>query len=222
MRYVPHGSLTVPARLLLLAYDTGKDRVAGATDLHLAVRAAVLAELAERELVHEVDGIVTPVLGARTGVPAADELMELIEESRPRKWRGWITHRARSTHDTVRRGLADDGYLRAERRRVLGVFPGTRYTLLRAGYVEVLRAEALGALTGTAPPDAVPRDDATLVVLAAAGHLRGLVPGRDRRRHAARLDALAVRAGPHLPPVRKALEAAVRSAEAARSSGGGG
>ena len=219
---MPHGSLSLPARLFLLAYDTGKDRVAGAPDQPLAVRAAVLAELAERDLIHEVDGIVTPVLGARTGDVVLDRLQELIEESRPRKWRGWITHRARATHALVRHGLVSDGYLRPERRRFLGLFPGTHDALERAGYVEVLRAEVLGALTGPAQPDAVPRDDATLAVLAAAGHFRALLSARDRRRLGPRLDALALRAGPHLPPIRTALEAAVKSAEAARSSGGGG
>ncbi|MGY0019981.1 GOLPH3/VPS74 family protein [Streptomyces sp. YJ-C3] len=172
---MPHGSLSVPARLFLLAYDTGKGRIAGAPDLPLAVRAAVLAELAGRELVHDADGIVTPVLGVRTGDAVLDQLLELIEESRPRKWRGWITHRARSTHALVRQGLVADGYLHPGRGRVLGLFPRAEHALQRAGYVEVLRAEVLGALADRTPPDAVPRDDATLAVLAAAGHLRTLL-----------------------------------------------
>ncbi|MFJ8826780.1 GPP34 family phosphoprotein [Streptomyces sp. NPDC102467] len=218
---MPPGSLSVPARLFLLAYDTGKDRVAGAPDLPLAIRAAVLAELAERELIHEVDGIVTPVLGVRTGDAVLDDLLELIEESRPRKWRGWITHRARSTASLVRQSLVTDGYLRAARRRVLGLFPSTHYALERAGYVEVLRGEVLGALTGPAPPDEIRREDATLAALAAAGHLRTVLRARERRHHQTRLAALTVRAGPHLPPIARALESAVKSAEEARSSGGG-
>ncbi|GAA2302205.1 GPP34 family phosphoprotein [Streptomyces kunmingensis] len=222
MARVPHGSLSVPARLFLLAYDTGKDRGAGAPDLPLAIRAAVLAELAGRELVHEVDGIVTPVLGARTDDPVLDQLMELIEESRPRKWRGWITHRARSTHALVREGLVEDAYLRPGRRRVLGLFPSTHYALERAGYVEILRAEVLGAATGPTPPAEVPREDATLAVLAASGHFRALLSSRDRRHHKTRLEALAHRAGPHLPPIARALEKAVKSAEEARTNGGGG
>ncbi|MEV1019592.1 GPP34 family phosphoprotein [Streptomyces sp. NPDC050264] len=219
---MPHGSLSVPARLFLLAYDTGKDRVAGAPDLPFAIRAAVLAELAERELIHEVDGIVTPVLGARTGDAVLDHLLELIEESRPRKWRGWITHRARSTAALVREGLVTDAYLRPGRRRVLGLFPSTHYALQRAGYVEVLRVEVLHAVTNPVPPDGVPRDHATLAALAAAGHLRTVLRPRDRRHHTTRLAALTLRAGPHLPPIARALEAAVKSAEATRSSAGTG
>ncbi|MFI7382245.1 GPP34 family phosphoprotein [Streptomyces sp. NPDC049813] len=216
---MPPGSLSVPARLFLLAYDTGKDRVSGAPDLPLAIRAAVLLDLAERDLVHDVDGIVTPVLGARTGDPVPDRLLELIEESRPRKWRGWITHRARSTYADVRQGLVADGQLRPGRRRVLGLLATTHYALERAGYVEILRAQVLGAVTGPAAPDQVPREDATLAVLAAAGHFRALLSSRDRRHHRARLTALTLHASPHAPLITQALEKAVKSAEAARSSG---
>ncbi|MBO1329643.1 GPP34 family phosphoprotein [Streptomyces sp. VRA16 Mangrove soil] len=219
---MPHGSLPLPARLFLLAHDPGKGRVTGAPDVVLAVRAGALAELAARALVQETDGTVTPVLDARADDPVLDELLELIGESRPRTWRGLITHRARGTRDTVRRELAAQGYLRAERRRVLGLFPATRYVLARAGYVQVLRAEARVALTGPAAPEAVHPDQAALVVLAAAGHFRGLLSWRERRRHAERLSALAEHAGPYVPQLRKALEAEVRKAEAARASDGGG
>ncbi|MFE6887904.1 GPP34 family phosphoprotein [Streptomyces sp. NPDC057694] len=222
MPHVSQGPPALPARLLLLAYDTGKDRVSRAPDLALAVRAGALAELAARGLVHEIDGIVTPVPDADVDDPVLGQLLELIRESRPRSWRRLITHRARVTRDTVRRELVADGYLAAERRRVLGLFPGTRYTLRRAGYVEVLRMEARVALTGPAAPDAVHPDQAALLVLAAAGHFRGLLSGRERRRHADRLAALADHAGPCVPEIRRALEAAVKSAEAARASDGGG
>ncbi|MEV3859056.1 GPP34 family phosphoprotein [Streptomyces sp. NPDC050095] len=219
---MPSGpALTLPARLLLLAYDPGKDRVTGAPDLPLALRAAALVELAARGLVQEVDGVVTPVLGARTGDAVLDQLLELIEESRPRRWRRLITHHARATHDLARRGLVTDGLLRRERGRVLGVLPVTRYRLRRPGYVEAQRAGLLSVLTSPAPAADVPPEDATLLVLAASGHLRSLIPTRTRRLHATRLSALSVRAGPHVPPIARALEAAVKSAEAARSSGGG-
>lgn len=219
---MPDGPLSLPARLLILAYDLRKDRVAGAPDLPLAIRAAVLVDLAARELIHEVDGVVTPVLDVRTGDKVLDELLEIIEESRPRRWRGWITHHARTTHASVRRALVADGYLRAERHRVLGVLPRTRYPLARTGYAKALRAEILDVLTGPADPRTVPADDAVLAVLAAAGHFNALVPRRARRAHAARLTALAATAGPHVPAIRTALEAAVTSAEAARSASASG
>jgi hypothetical protein len=226
---MPYGSLSLPTRLYLLAWDTGRNRITGAPDLQLAVRACALAELAQRGLVSDVDGIVTPVFGARTGEPVLDSLLELIEESRPRKWRGWITHKARDTRAVVRDELVSGGYLRAERTRVFGIFPSRRYELERAGYVEVLHAEALAVLHGPMPVSEVPEGDAALVVCAATGKLRGVVSGKDRRRYGDRLDELTDRSGapaPGLPEVmrvlRKALASAVSSAEAARSSGGGG
>ncbi|MFF1730528.1 GPP34 family phosphoprotein [Streptomyces sp. NPDC058247] len=226
---VPHGSLSLPARLFLLGFDTEKGRVSGAPDIELAVRAAALVELARRRIISDVDGVVTPVFDARTGDPVLDELMELAEESRPRGWRTWIGYRSRATLDTVRRQLASEGYLSAERKRVLGLFPVTRYGLERAGYVEVLRAEVLGALEGGGPVGRVDEDDAALAVLAATGKLRKLIPGKARRTHKVRLDQLTVRAGGISPELRQALgdiraalAAAVRAAEASRASDGGG
>lgn len=226
---MPYGSLALPARIFLLAWDTGRNKIAGAPDLRLAVRACALAELAQRGLVTDVDGIVTPVFGARTGDTALDGLLELIEESRPRKLRGWITHKARDTQADVRDQLVSGGYLRTERTRVFGIFPSRRYELERAGYVEVLHAEALAVLRGPVPVSEVPAGDAALVVCAATGKLRGIISGKDRRQHKERLDALTDRSGapsPELPELmrglRKALASAVSSAEAARSSGGGG
>ena len=226
---MPHGSLSLPARLFLLGFDTEKDKVSGAPDLPLAVRAAALVELAGRRMISDVDGVVTPVFGARTGDPVLDELMELAEESRPRSWRTWIRYRSGATLDSVRRQLATEGYLTAQRKRVLGLIPVTRYSLARAGYVEVLRTEVLGALAGPAPVGEVDQDDAVLAVLATTGKLRRLVPGNVRRAHRDRLDDLTERGGDVSPELREtlgdiraALASAVKAAEAARSSGGGG
>ncbi|GAA1900188.1 GPP34 family phosphoprotein [Streptomyces durmitorensis] len=226
---MPYGSLSLPTRIFLLAWDTGRDRITGAPDLHFAVRACALAELAQRGLLSDVDGIATPVFGARTGDLSLDGVLELIEESRPRRWRGWITHKARATQDGVRDQLVSEGYLRTERTRVLGIFPSRRYELERAGYVEVLHAEALAVLRGPVPVSEVPAGDAALVVCAATGKLRGVISGKERRQYKERLDALTDRSGapaPELPELmrglRKALASAVSSAEAARASSGGG
>lgn len=226
---MPYGSLSLPTRIFLLAWDTGRNRIAGAPELPYAVRAGALAELAQRGLVSDVDGIVTPVFGARTGDPALDGVLELIEESRPRKWSGWITHKSRDTLNGTRDQLASEGYLRTERTRVLGIFPSRRYELERTGYVEVLHTEALAVLRGPVPVSEVPPIDAALVVCAATGKLRGIFPGKERRRYKERLDALTDRCGapaPELPELmralRKALASAVTYAEAARGGGGGG
>ncbi|WP_224058223.1 GOLPH3/VPS74 family protein [Streptomyces kanamyceticus] len=224
-----HGTQSLPARLFLLAWNTHRGKITGAPDLHLAVRAGALAELAQRGLLFERDRIVTPVVGARIGDTALDALAELVEQSRPRTWRGWMTHRSRGTLSAVRDQLIAHGYLRAERGRVLGLFPARRYVLERVGHVEVLQAEALAVLHGKQPVAEVSESDAALVVCAATGKLRTVVTGKDRRRYRDRLDELTERAGGAsselrtlMENLRKALASAVSSAEAARASGGGG
>lgn len=149
---MPNGSLSLPARLYLLAWDTTRLKVTGATHLHHLVRAGALTELAQRGLLADVDGIATPVdADAHTGDLVLDGLLELVEESRPRKWKAWVTLRARVTLDAVRAQLAAEGYLRAEKKRVLGLFPSVEYELERVSAVEALREEARTVLRGPCP-----------------------------------------------------------------------
>ncbi len=79
------------------------------------------------------------------------------------------------------------GWVRAERRRVLGVFPSVEYTLARAAAVHALREEARRTLYGPVPAAQVPARDAAVVALAAAARLRALGTARDRAAHTERL-----------------------------------
>ena len=113
-------------------------------------------------------GIATPVdPDARTGDLVLDGLLELVEESRPRKWKAWVTLRARVTLDAVRAQLAAEGYLRAEKKRVLGLFPSVEYELERgvrrgraarggAAGAGGARARRRGAPTATRPSSPSP------------------------------------------------------------------
>ncbi|MGW0531290.1 GOLPH3/VPS74 family protein [Streptomyces sp. NPDC003032] len=224
-----HSTLSLPARLFLLAWNTDRGKFTGGPDLHLAIRAGALAELAQRGLLVETGGgVVMPVVGARTGDTVLDALVDLVERSKPRKWRGWMTYRSRDTLAAVRDQLTAHGYLRMERRRILGLFPSRTWELERVGYAETLHAEALAALRGDRPVTEVAPSDAALVVCAATGKTRTLVSGKDRRRHKDRLAELTDRGGSASPELRtlmrnlrKAHASAVASAEMARSSGGG-
>ncbi|MGW7047416.1 GOLPH3/VPS74 family protein [Streptomyces avermitilis] len=204
---MPDGSLSLPARLYLLSWDTTKLKVSGETHLHHLVRAGALTELAQRGLLTDVDGIATPAdPDGRTGDPVLDGLLELVEESRPRKWKAWVTLRARVTLDAVRAQLAADGYLRAEKRRVFGLFPSVEYELARVPAVQALRAEARQVLEGPLPVAAVPDRDAALVALAAAAELRTLVPSKDRKRYKDRVEELTERGGAAAPALRKVIQ----------------
>jgi len=209
---VPTGSLSLPARLYLLAWDTTKLKVTDAAHLPHIVRAGALTELAQRGLLADVDGIATPTdPDAQTGDPVLDGLLELVEESRPHRWKTWVGLRARVTLDAVRAQLAADGYLRAEKTRVLGVFPSVEYEIDRVAVVDALRAEAREVLEGPVPVEQVPERDAALVALAAGAELRTLLSGKEQRQYKQRIEDLVERSGATTPALKKAVQE-VRSA----------
>lgn len=203
---MPNGSLSLPARLYLLAWDTARIEVTGAAHLHHLVRAGALTELAQRGLLTDEEGIATPVdMDSRTGDAVLDGLLELVRESRPHGWRTWVTLRARVTLDAVREQLTAEGYLRAERKRVLGVFPSVEHVLEQPALADALREEAWHIIEGPVPVTEVSGRDAAVVALAAAAELRTLLPGRDSARHRQRLEELTERSGEATPALRKAV-----------------
>ncbi|MFF1448049.1 GPP34 family phosphoprotein [Streptomyces sp. NPDC058274] len=226
---MPDGSLSLPARLYLLAWDTTKLKLTGGTHVHHLVRAGALTELAQRGLLKDVDGITTPAdADGATGDLVLDGLLELVAESRPRKWKTWVTLRARVTLDAVRAQLAADGYLRAEKKRVFGVFPSVDYVLARVPVVEALREEARQVLEGPLPVSAVGDRDAALVALAAAAELRTFVSGKERKQYKDRIEELTERSGAAAPALKKVIQevrtamiVAVTAASSAGASSGG-
>ncbi|MCX4903676.1 GPP34 family phosphoprotein [Streptomyces sp. NBC_00878] len=204
---MPNASLSLPARLYLLAWDTTKLKVTGATYLPHLVRAGALTELAQRGLLADADGVATPTdPDGLTGDPALDGLLELVEESRPHSWKTWVGLRVRVTLEAVRAQLAADGYLRAEKTRVLGLFPSVEYEIDRVGVVEELREEARQVLVGPTPVEEVPERDAALVALAAGAELCTLLSGREQRQYKQRVEDLAERSGAATPALKKALQ----------------
>ena len=218
---MPNGSLSLPARLYLLAWDTTKLKVTGATHLPHLVRAGALTELAQRGLLADADGIAKPTdPDGRTGDPVLDGLLELVEESRPHTWKTWVGLRARVTLDAVQAQLAADGYLRAEKTRVLGVFPSVEYEVDRVPMVDRLREEARQVLEGPLPVEDVSERDAALVALAAGAELRTLLSGKEQREYKQRVEALAARSGAATPALKQAVQE-VRSAVAVATTASG-
>lgn len=205
-----NGPLTPPARLCLLAWDAGGPAAGATAHRPGPVRAAALVELTRRGLLTDEDGIATPVdLDASAGDAALDGLLELVRESRPHPWRTWVALRARVTFDAVREQLVAEGLLRAEKRRVLGVFPTVEYALERVAVVEALREETRQILRGTLPVAGLSERDAAVAVLAAAADLlHETTPDR-------RIEQLAERAGASTP----GLGAIVREVSAAVAAG---
>ncbi|MFF6947362.1 GPP34 family phosphoprotein [Streptomyces iakyrus] len=213
---MPNGPLTLPARLCLLAWDTARPATGSTAHRPGPVRAGALAELARRGLLSDDDGIVTPAdLDTDTGDAVLDGLLELVRESCPHPWRTWVTLRARVTLDAVREQLVAEGYLRAEKRRVLGVFPSVEYALERRAAVEVLREETRQVLRGPLPVAGISERDAALAVLAAAAGLFGdSTPGR----RAEELMERAAAATPGLRGILRELSTAVTAGAAVATS----
>ncbi|MEU3885455.1 GPP34 family phosphoprotein [Streptomyces sp. NPDC029041] len=179
---MPHGPLSLPARLCLLAWDAARPAAGRTVPWPGLVRAGALVELAQRGLLTDVDGIATPVdLDARAGDPVLDGLLELVRESCPHSWRTWVTLRARVTSDAVREQLVAEGCLRAEKRRVLGVFPSVEYTLERATVVAALREETRQVLRGPLPAGISARDAAVALLAAVADLFAESTPGHRTR-----------------------------------------
>jgi len=90
-----------------------------------------------------------------------------------------VTLRARVTLDAYARSLRPTEYLRAEKKRVLGLFPS--WSTSWSGWPrDALREDARQVLLGPVPSPTSPTRDAALVALAAAAELRTLLPGKDR------------------------------------------
>ncbi|MEU1475280.1 GPP34 family phosphoprotein [Streptomyces sp. NPDC005760] len=199
---MPDGPLSLPAHLYLLAWDTSKSEITGAAQVPQLVRAGALTELARRGLLLDEDGIATPVdMDAETGDPVLDGLLELVRESRPHRWRGWVTPHTRVTLDAVREQLTAGGHLRARKRRALGLFPTVEYDLARPAAVAALQEEARQVLRGPVPAGDVSERDAALLALAAAVGLRTLLPRGEHPEP--RVEELVERSGQVAPVLRE-------------------
>ncbi|MER6729311.1 GPP34 family phosphoprotein, partial [Streptomyces rochei] len=172
---MPNGPLSPPARLCLLAWDPARPGATDSARVHHLVRAGALTELARRGLLVDDDGVAVPAdPDARTGDAVLDGLLDLVRESMPHRWRTWVRRYARVTFDAVREQLVAEGQLRAEKKRVLGLFPSVEYVLERPAAARALRERTRAVLEGAVPVDEISERDAAVAVLAAAAEPRAL------------------------------------------------
>jgi hypothetical protein len=222
---VPNGSLSLPARLCLLAWDHARSGDADTARFHHLVRAGALTELAQRDLLTDDEGIATPAdLDSATGDAVLDGLLDLVRESLPHRWRTWVRLHARVTFDAVREQLVAEGYLRAEKKRVLGVFPSVEYALARVAVAQSLREETRHVLEGPLPAGEISERDAALAALAAAAGLGVPAGAGSGARGRERIDELTGRCGAATPGMRKIVGEVwgAVSAETAQAVAAGG
>ncbi|WND33744.1 GPP34 family phosphoprotein [Streptomyces sp. BB1-1-1] len=223
---MPNGSLSLPARLCLLAWDPARPGVTDTARHHHLVRAGALTELAQRGLLVDDEGIATPVdLDSRTGDAVLDGLLDLVRESMPHRWRTWVRLHARLTFDAVREQLVAEGYLRAEKKRVLGVFPSVEYVLARSAAAQALREETRYLLEGPVPAGEVSERNAAMAALAAAAEPRALGPAGTDARREGRIAELTERGGAAAPGLRRIVgevwgAVSAETARAVASTGG--
>jgi hypothetical protein len=212
----------LPARTYLLALDPRKERLVARDRVGYLLRGAALAELLLAGALRDEHRKAVPTGLVATVDPfTAGVLAEITASPRPRDWRHWVRRRARRARPAVRDRLADNGVLRVETSRVLGVFPVERLTVTdpRAyqGYVDAVGR----ALRGDAPVERVDPRDAAAVALAAAAELRTVLSGAERRRYKKRVAMLAESVGPAVTAVRKAIQSDRAAAATAGAAAGG-
>jgi hypothetical protein len=196
--------------MFLLAYDLKKQRLAPSGGrLGYVLRAAALTELF-------LDGRLTEERRKpKPDTPGEDPygLVAQIAASRPRSWQYWVRKDSKAMVRTIRDELAVAGYIRVRHRKVLGLFPSEQITVKDPRVVKTLWGGASSALRGR-PVAHVHSYDAAAVALAAAGELKTVLPGPDRRRHKRRIEELTARSGPAAPAVQKVIKAQRASSEA--------
>ncbi|WP_432941838.1 GOLPH3/VPS74 family protein [Kribbella sp. CA-253562] len=209
---VPPG---LPERLYLLAFDPSTGKVANRSRLGLLLNAAALTDLHLAGRLTDEDGRVIAATGP-TSSPIAEHLLAEIQAGGRKRWKHWIERRARHAVPRVRDELERGQLIKVEAYRRFGIFPAERITLRQP----LVRRQLLQAATDTLRParlvTRVDLRDAALVVLAATGELKPVLSKEQRKQDKERLAQLAVRIGPVIPALRKAIQAQ----NAAHSSGG--
>lgn len=211
---------TLPAKLYLLAVDPDSERLSTARELGVLLRGAALADLSMRKFLREEGGKVVASGSKRSGDPVLDDLLREVSEAPPRTWRSWVRRGNKNTMRAVERQLESADLITVRELRMLGLFPVRRIGITDTEIAGALRDNVHNALYGNDGIETVDKFDAAMVLLAAAGSLRGLVPRKDERTHADRIKALGERAGGSVSGVLRVIQQ-VKQARAAAYAGGG-
>jgi hypothetical protein len=211
---------TLPAKLYLLSVDPDSERLSTPRELGVLLRGAALADLSIRKFVREEGGKVVASGTKRVGDPVLDDLLREISEAPPRNWRSWVRRGTKNTMRAVEEQLRSADLISVRELRMLGVFPARKIGITDREIAGELRENVRSTFYGTESIEAVDKFDAAMVLLAAAGGLRGLISRKDERGKADRMKQLEARAGGAVPGVLRVIQQ-VKQARAAAYAGGG-
>ena len=209
-RVVALGKVKAPdalaARLFLLACDPQTGKLAARSRLGKILRAAALVDLQLSGNLADDNGRARLTKAADPADPVLAAVLGDIRRVGPRKWRTWVDRHPRAIVRDVRNDLERARLIKVEPYRVLGVFPAHRITLRQP----LIRRQLLQRATDTLRParlvTRVDLRDAAIVVLASTGDVRTVLSKDQGKRHKERLAQLAVRVGPVVPALKKALQ----------------
>ncbi|MFG1908638.1 GPP34 family phosphoprotein [Kribbella sp. NPDC048928] len=203
---------SLAARIFLLAYDPQRGRLTARSKLGKVLRAAVLVDLQLNGNLDDDNGRARVTNAPSPVDPVSAAVLEELRAVGPRRWRHWIDRRGGATVRLVRDELARAHLIKVEPHRVLGIIPADRIALRHP----LVRRHVLRSAQDTLRPSRlvsrVDLRDASVVVLAATADLRTVVSKDQRTRNKDRLAQLAVRVGPAVPALKKALQQSQYSA----------
>jgi Golgi phosphoprotein 3 (GPP34) len=218
--------------LLLVTDDASGKPIVGSTELEHALAGGVLLELAlsGRVDVQKGEGLwrgdrVVVVDSSRTGDSVLDEALSRIAGRPPRKPESVVGALRKGLRTRLYERLGDQGILRMEQGRVLGLFPTTRWPAVDSAHERQLRQALQDVLVVGVEPR--PSTGAVVSLLFAIKAVPKVVGSRENRKVVqARAKTIAEGAWA-ATAVRKAVEAvnaatvaAVAAAAAAGGSGG--
>ncbi|RZU19234.1 Golgi phosphoprotein 3 GPP34 [Kribbella rubisoli] len=215
-KVVALGNLQVPdslaGRLFLLSCDPQRQRLVGRAKVGKVLRAAVLVDLQlAGNLVDDGGRARVTTVPAPTD-PVLAGVLEEVRAAGPRRWRHWIERRPGATVRRVRDELDRARLIKVEPHRILGIIPADRITVRHPLMRRQLLQAAHDTLRASRLVSRVDLRDASIVVLASTADLRTIVTKEQRIRHKDRLAQLAVRVGPVVPALKKAIQQAQSSA----------
>lgn len=172
--------VTLPEEVLLLALDdVGGSVRAGRPALDFGLAGGQLLELALAGRIDVVDKKVAVLNQTQLGDPDLDRVLWHIASSRRgRKPQDWVRVLHKRVRTTYLSRLTARGLVRQERRRVLGLFPTTRYPAIDSAVEAETVTRLRSVLVDGAEPD--PRTAALVSLLLATDMVKKLFPYADR------------------------------------------